>query len=323
MTRTRHTKQTNRNAYSQQHAQAEAGTGAGGDPFGGDFSQQRVVQSSTGWPVIQWHGGLASLVGDSDSMKVMGGFFMEDDRITDLGLDPNRPVPGFDKVALRLGGKQIHGWGASQLNIAFLFTNFTWEDRETGRNRFAPEEYDRRKKLMQGTERELRGRTRALVGIRELMDQGVVEPVLLSMRGTYSASLNAILRDVRRMSDEATRLRRRAGHEGSIPREAFWVPVSAGSMEDVGEGTATSRVSRPTSDIPLAITRDFLVQSLVEMEHRRTNGTFDMWADQYAEQWEEKTKIREPEPEVEVSPAQHQNGHSNPPNQEQGYYDYT
>lgn len=319
MTRTRHTEQRNRNTHSQRHNQMESS----GDPFGGDFSQQRVVQSSTGWPVIQWHGGLASLVGDSDSMKVMGGFFMEDDRITDLGLDPNRPVPGFKKVALRLGGNQIHGWGASQLHIAFLFTNFCWEDRETGRNRFAPEEYDRRKKLMQGTERELRGRTRTLVGVRELMNEGVVEPVLLSMRGTYSASLNAILRDTRRMSDEATRLRRRAGHEGSIPREAFWIPVFAGGMEDVGEGTATSRVSRPTSDIPSNITREFLVQSLVEIEHRRGNGTFDVWADQYAEEWEEKTKIREPEPEVEPRQQHYQNGQANPQSEEQGHYDYS
>lgn len=319
MTRTRHTEQMNRNTYSQRHAQ----TATAPDPFGGDFSQQRVVQASRGWPVIQWHGGLASLVGDSDSMKITGGFFMEDDRITDLGLDPNRPAPGFDKIALRLGGNQIHGWGASQLHIAFLFTNFCWEDRETGRNRFAPEEYERRKKLMQGTERELRGRTRALVGIRELMDQGVADPVLLSMRGTYSASLNAILRDVRRMSDEATRLRRRAGHQGAIPREAFWVPVFAGSMEDVGEGTATSRVSRPTSSIPAVITREFLVQSLVEAEHRRGGGTFDLWANEYAEVWDEKTAIPEPEPEVQPNQAAYQNGYSNQPQQEQGYYDYT
>jgi len=319
--------QMNRNNYSQRHAH----TAAAPDPFGGDFSQQRVVQAYRGWPVIQWHGGLASLVGDSDSMKIMGGFFMEDDRITDLGLDPNLPAPGFEKVALRLGGNQIHGWGASQLHIAFLFTNFCWEDRETGRNRnrFAPEEYERRKKLMQGTERELRGRTRALVGIRELMDQGVADPVLLSMRGTYSASVNAILRDLRRMTDEATRLRRRAGHEGAIPREAFWVPIFAGSMEDVGEGTATSRVSRPTSSIPAVITREFLVQSLVEAEHRRADGTFDLWAEQYAELWEEKTTIREPEPEVQPNqtPNQtpYQNGYSNSnqPQQEQGYYDYS
>ena len=319
MTRTRHTGQMNRNNYSQRHAQ----TPMGSDPFGGDFSQERVTKVSASWPVIQWHGGLASLVGDSDSMKITGGFFIENDRIADIGLDPNQPPAGFEKVALRLGGNQIRGWGASELHIAFLFTNFCWEDRETGRNRFAPDEYERRKKLMQGTERELRGRTRALVGVRELMDHGMVEPVLLSMRGTYSASLNAILRDVRRMANEATRLRRRSGSDGAIPREAFWISVSAGSMEDVGEGTATSRVSRPTSTIPTVITREFLVQSLVEAEHRRAGGTFDSWASRYDEPWQEKTAIREPEPEVQPHQNQYQNGYSHQPQQEQGYYDYS
>ena len=312
MTRTRQMGPTNRN-YSQQNAH----TGAVPDPFGGDFSQQRITQTSTSWPVLQWHGGLASLVGDGDSMKINGGFFIEDDRITDLGLDPNQLAPGFERVALRLGGNQIYGWGASNLHIAFLFTNFCWEDRETGRNRFPPEEYERRKKQMHGSERELRGRTRALVGIRELMDQGVAEPVLLSMRGTYSASLNAILRDVRRIADEATRLRRRAGYEGAIPREAFWVSIYAGQMEDVGEGTATSRVSRPTSDIPPSISRDFLIQSLVESEHRRAGGTFDLWGERYAEIWEEKTAIPEPEP----TPMYSNNGYSNEQYEPQGYYE--
>lgn len=314
MTRTRQVGPTNRN-YSQRNAPVPAGA----DPFGGDFSQERITKSSTSWPVLQWHGGLASLVGDGDSMKINGGFFIEDDRITDMGLDPNRPAPGFDRLSLRLGGNQIFGWGASMLHIGFLFTNFCWEDRETGRNRFAPNEYDRRKKEMQGAERELRGRTRALVAVRELMAEGVVEPMLLSMRGTYSASLNAILRDLRRMADEATRLRRRAGYEGSIPREAFWVPIYAGGMEDVGEGTAVSRVSRPATDIPLNLTRDILIQNLVEAEHRRTNGTFDQWAERYAEVWEEKTAIPDPEPEPEPAPAYGNNAYSNQ-QQQNDYY---
>src|SRR5690606_11334476 len=134
--------------------------------------------------------------------------------------DPEYPVPGFEQVTLRLGGKPIAGWGAPRLHLAFIFADFNWEDRETGRLRFAATEYERRKRFAPGTERELRGRTRCLVGVRELLDEGVTEPLLLSVRGSYSASLNAILRDVKRMADEATRLRRRAGYEGGIPREA-------------------------------------------------------------------------------------------------------
>ncbi len=263
------------------------------DPFAGEFSQERTATTAASWPVLQWHGGLANLVGDGDTMKINGGFFIEDDRIADLGFVPNEPVPGFERVSLRLGGKQIPGWGASLLHIAFLFTDFCWEDRETGKMRFAPAEYERRKQQAPGSERDLRGRTRALVGVKELMDYGVVEPLVLSVRGTYSAALNAIMRDVTRMSGEATRLRRRAGHEGAIPREAFWVPVYSGAMQEVGEGMNTSRVALPKTDIPAALSRDFLIQQLVEEALRRPGGTFDQWAQQYGEAWNEKMALDE------------------------------
>lgn len=258
------------------------------DPFAGDFSQNRTAPAAGGWAVLQWHGGLANLVGDGDSIKINGGFFIEADRIAELGLDPDSPPPAFERVALRLGGKMIAGWGASQLHLAFIFTDFAWEDRETGKFRFSPTEYERRKNLNPGSERELRGRTRALVAVRELLDEGVTEPLLFSVRGTYSASVNGILRDLKRMADEATRLRRRAGHEGAISREAFWVLMYASVMTDVGEGNNTSRVSLPRADIPNDLPREFLVSSLVEEEHRRASGTFDQWAEFHKPAWEEK-----------------------------------
>lgn len=258
------------------------------DPFAGDFSQTRTTPTTGGWAVLQWHGGLANLVGDGDSVKINGGFFIEADRILELGLDPDSPPPAFERVALRLGGKMIAGWGAAQLHLAFIFTDFVWEDRETGKFRFSPTEYERRKNTNPGSERELRGRTRALVAVQELLDEGVTEPLLFSVRGTYSASVNGILRDVKRMADEATRLRRRAGHEGAISREAFWLLLYAGGMTDVGEGNNTSRVSLPRADVPHDLSREFLVSSLVEEVHRRNGGTFDQWAEFHKAAWDEK-----------------------------------
>lgn len=261
---------------------------AAADPFAGEFSQARVTAAGGSWPVIQWHGGLANLVGDGESVKINGGFFIEDERVVELGFEPDRPVPGFERTTLRLGGKPISGWGSPELNLAFIFSDFTWEDRETGRQRFPSTEYERRKNLAPGTERELRGRTRCMVAVRELLAEGALEPLLLSVRGSYSAAMNAILRDAKRLADEATRLRRRAGGEGSIPREAFWVPVFAGTMEDVGEGANTSRVALPKTDVPAELSRDYLISQLVEEPHRRPGGTFDQWAELYSEAWQEK-----------------------------------
>ncbi len=287
------------------------------DPFAGDFSQERTTAAVTSWPVLQWHGGLASLVGDADTVKINGGFFIEGDRIIELGLEPGNPAPGFERVTLRLGGKQIEGWGASLLHLAFIFSDFHWEDRESGRLRFPPAEYERRKQQMPGSERELRGRTRALVGVRELLDEGVTEPLVFSVRGTYSAALNGILRDLKRMADEATRLRKRAGHSGLIPREAFWVPIYTGGMEDVGEGANTSRVALPKADIPPDLSRDFLVSHLVEEAHRRPGGTFDEWAETYGPAWEERAIG------ASADESYTQNGNYNDRYVEEPYEDYS
>lgn len=255
------------------------------DPLLGSFSQARIEPATTSWPILQWHGGLAALAGEG-SVKAAGGFFIEEDRIVELGLDPADPVYGFGGTTLRLGGKQIAGWGAAALHLVFLFTDFCWEDRETGRERYLPEEYNRRKQEAPGTERELRGRTRALVAVQELMAAGVAEPVLVSMRGSYSAALNRILRDAKRMADEASKLRRRAGLPGGVPREAFWIEVYRGEMEQVGEGANSSIVALPKADVPADLPRDFLVQRLVEEERRRAGGTFDAWAALHRDAWE-------------------------------------
>lgn len=270
--------------------------GRGGDPLTGDFSQARAGTSSASWPVLQWHGGLAALAGQEPSVRVSGGFFIEDDRVLDLGLEPARPVPGFERVTLQLGGRPIGGWGAPALHLAFLFTDFCWEEREGGRLRYAPAEYERRKQQAPGSERELRGRTRALVGVQELMAEGVVEPLILSVRGSYSAALNGILRHANRLADEATRLRRQAGHQGAVPREAFWIPIHAGAIEAVGEGSNTSRVSLPKTSLPYDLDRALLIRQLVDEMHRRPDGTFDQWATRYEEAWHSKMAIDDPDP---------------------------
>lgn len=255
------------------------------DPFASEFSQARA-ETTVQWPVLQWHGGYAALADDTHlTMRTHGGFFIAEESLGLLDVDVTRPPDGFDRVTLKLGGKEVPGWGASLLRLAFLFSDFSWEDRATGRLHFPPEEYERRKQYAPGTERELRGRTRALVAVWELMDPAS-EPLLLSVRGTYSAALNAILREAGRMATEATRLRHAAGEEGAVPREAFWVPIYAGELQEVGSGQNTSRVALPKPHVPDEWSRDLLVRFLVGPEYRGTGGLWDRWANQYGAAWE-------------------------------------
>jgi hypothetical protein len=267
------------------------------DPFGGNFSQARITPPATRLPTMQWHGGNAALVGDIESVKATGGFFIEDERLVDLGLVPNAPPATFERLALRLGGKAIPGWGAAVLHLAAVLDDFCWEDRATGET-FQHTEYQRRKTHAPGTEKALRGRTRVLAGIKELLDEGVTEPVVISVRGIASAALNAILQDAKRMADEATKLRRRAGHEGAVPREAFYVPVFAGDMREVGK-TETSTLSLPETNVPEMLDREYLVGALVPEEYRRPGGLFDEWVTLHGEAWEKRAAEHQGEEEGE------------------------
>ena len=66
------------------------------------------------------------------------------------------------------------------------------------------------------------------------------------------------------------------------------MPIFTGDMEDVGEGMNTSRVALPKSDIPPTLSRDVLIQHLVEEMHRRPGGTFDQWAELHGPVWDER-----------------------------------
>lgn len=262
------------------------------DPFGGDFSQARSTTAQTDFEaVLQWHIGLPSLEGDGGGMKIYGGVFIDAERVLALGLNPDTPPDGFERVALRLGGKMIPGWGASRVTLAVLKNDFVWEDRETGRKKFPPQEYESRKAKNDGSERELRGRTRALVWVKELYEAGLGKPILLSVRGEASAAINKILRDLKRMAEEATRLRRRAGHSGEIPREAFGIEVYASAFQDLGSGANTSRGALPCADIPADVSREFLLAHLLEDDLRKVGGAFDVWSEQYKLQWETITAL--------------------------------
>jgi hypothetical protein len=60
-------------AQQRRNPQTAPRNGQVADPFGGDFSQERVATAAGSWPVLQWHGGLANLVGDADNVKINGG----------------------------------------------------------------------------------------------------------------------------------------------------------------------------------------------------------------------------------------------------------
>jgi hypothetical protein len=258
--------------------------------FGGDYSQARAT-SRASWPAtLQWHGGNSRSA--RDDFESRGGFFLPEEGIRNLGLDPADPPAGATLDTLKFETKRESGWGFAQIHFAILQTAFGWEDRDT-RQRFARDEYRRRRETQDGSEAKLRGRLYVMAVARELDESGVSDPVLVTLRGTYSRALDTLIRDrLGAIASTATKLRQRRGLEGAVPREAFWLPVAPDAPARVGSGANTSEVALPTSPLPEVLPSDdtafrSLVRPLlVPPDYVRAGGRFDLLCAEYRPLWE-------------------------------------
>jgi hypothetical protein len=263
---------------------------ASDEMFGGDYSQARAT-SRASWPAtLQWHGGNSRSA--RDDFESRGGFFLPEEGIRNLGLDPANPPPGATLDTLKFETKRENGWGFAQIHLAVLQTAFGWEDRDT-RQRFPRDEYRRRREVQDGSEAKLRGRLYVMAVARELNELGVADPVLVTLRGTYSRALDSLVRDrLGAIAATATKLRQRRGLEGAVPREAFWLPVTPASPARVGSGANTSEVALPTSPLPEVLPPDdeafrALVRPLlVPSDYARAGGHFDTLCAEYRPLWE-------------------------------------
>ncbi len=264
---------------------------SGDDLFGGDYSRERAI-ARTAWPAtLQWHGGNPR--GSRDDFDTRGGFFLPEDGIRNLGLDPQVPPDGATCETLRFGDKREAGWGFARAHLAILRLALGWEDRET-RQRFPQREYRRRKEFDPASLDRLRGRLYVLTVVRELADIGATEPVLVTLRGTYSRALDGLVRErLGALAAQATKLRQRAGREGEVPHEAFWLPVLAAPLARVGAGANTSEVALPATTLPSQLPTDdagFLAlvrPLLVPPGHTTPGGEFDRIWERYRALWAE------------------------------------
>lgn len=263
---------------------------ANDDIFGGDYSQARATSRAT-WPAtLQWHGGNTRSA--RDDFESRGGFFLPEEGVRNLGLDPGSPPSGASVETLKFETKRETGWGFASIHLAVLQTAFGWEDRDT-RQRFPRDEYRRRREAQDGSEAKLRGRLYVMAVARELADLGTADPVLVTLRGTYSRALDLLIRDrLGAIAANATKLRQRRGLEGVVPREAFWLPVTPDAPARVGSGANTSEVALPASPLPDAPpTDDALFRALVNPllvpgEYTRSGGRFDSLCAEYRPLWE-------------------------------------
>lgn len=248
-------------------------------------------------PVLQWHGGTAALAGE-DSFRALGGWFMDDERILTLGLDPEAPIGGAERVSIKFttNSKPTAGWGWNGLTFACIHFDFHWETREDGKRATPPDP----KNIDYGI---YRGRTRIIAVVKELADAGVTDPVMVSVRGTSSKVLNGAHRNVKTLAEAATLARKRKQMTGVVPAYAFWVEVWADTLQRVGKDKAKQSEMAPpvTETLPEPPDEQFIREHMVQTpDYIRKGGLFE----RYWQEYEDIFKVEGEQPVEELTRVQ-------------------
>lgn len=258
------------------------------DPlYDNDISTAGAVETKIKLPTFQWHIGVAQLT--DGSFNNLGGWFLPEDSILQLGLNLNEPVEGAEQTALRLGGKVVKGWGFDTLTVAVLKAQISFEERH-------PEPGKRPMVLPQGTKdidfAQFKGRTRIIAGVKELIDaEAKTFPVMLTSHGKAGQRMGfgkeGLLTDVYGLARVVTNLRK-AKQLSEVGPSAFWTTLHTSEIRKVfkqGSKTEGSDMALPVFDLaPENPNRDYL---LTRFNQDKTlvgqGGLFEVWLKTYGD----------------------------------------
>lgn len=250
-----------------------------------DVSTAGAVETKVKLPTFQWHIGVPALT--DGSFNNLGGWFLPEDSVMQLGLNLDEPVEHAEKTALRLGGKVVKGWGFDTITIAVLKAQISFEERN-------PEPGKRPTVLPQGTKNidftQYKGRTRIIAGVKELIDANATGfPVMLTSHGKAGQAMGfkGLLGDVYAMARVVTNLRKSKGLSEVGP-SAFWTQLFTTEIQKVykqGSKTEGSDMALPVFEpAPENPSRDYLLTRF------NTNkilvgggGLFEVWLETYGD----------------------------------------
>lgn len=260
-----------------------------------DVSTAGAVETKVKLPTFQWHIGVPQLT--DGSFNNLGGWFLPEDSILQLGLNLDEPVKGAESTALRLGGKVVKGWGFDTLTIAVLKAQITFEERN-------PEPGKRPNVLPQGAKdidfTQYKGRTRIIAGVKELIDAGATGfPVMLTSHGKAGQAMgfekynsqkgvqNGLLSDVYELAQVVTNLRK-AQNKSEVGPSAFWTTVVTSEIKKVykqGSKTEGSDMALPTFvRAPENPNRDYLLTRFnTKKDLTGQGGLFEIWLNTYGD----------------------------------------
>jgi len=250
-----------------------------------DISTVGAVETKVKLPTFQWHIGVPALT--DGSFNNLGGWFLPEDSVLQLGLNLDAPVKGAEKTALRLGGKVVKGWGFATLTVAVLKAQISFEEKN-------PEPGKRPIVLPQGTKdidfTQFKGRTRIIAGVQELIDAGATGfPVMFTSHGKAGQAMGfkGLLGDVYELARVVTNLRK-AQKKSEVGPSAFWTVLHTTEIQKVfkqGSKTEGSDMALPTFDrAPENPNRDYLLTRFdTDKSLTGQGGLFEIWLETYGD----------------------------------------
>jgi hypothetical protein len=266
--------------------------------------QNKVESQGPQYPMIQYVNGKSALRAAGNIMYT-GGFFLPAESVQASEL------PGFEAMTLEhTNNTSTEGWGARDLEIAFLRLRRCWEVRGESRAQyFVWKDYEGAQAYAQKNALSMpKGRTHVLVAVRRLEGLG---PMVLTLSGTAARNFVGSRQSPGVMGDfnaniirPASKIAAAQGGRGVFPYRAFWLRI--GPERDVKGNPVFTLVGKKNAQSPVTplVYRGPLSPDENELDQlyvgRELMDIFDgYWeeAEEWAHKWDSFGKA-EAEPEA-------------------------
>lgn len=201
-------------------------------------------------PVMQWASGLPT-----SSRSIYSGWFVEVGRNPDL--DEAMDDAGFDQITIRHGGGNlVKHWAIETANMFIIADGV----QSIGEMRNTAERYG----VAFGWRTRQDGRQQSVlrmrVMLRELIEVGHHQPLLVSVKGTLTGDLLAALGRQFDVLDAIDAIRQADGKPAlNAPLYACSLPIGPGNEITRGSGSAVATVVPMVAQVPSVITREYVL----------------------------------------------------------------
>jgi hypothetical protein len=202
-----------------------------------------------GDPLVQWASGL-----QTNDRRIYAGWLVEAGK--DVDLDDAMGRAGVATVAIRHGsGNVVTHWALPTASLFILCDGV----QSIGEMKLTPERFGIAfgwRTLPGGRQQ---SQLRARVMLRELLNVGYAEPLLLTVKGTLTGDLLAALCRQYDVLDAVAALRAAAGKPPDLPFYAFSIPLGPGAEVTRGSGSATKEITPIVADIPESVGKEYIL----------------------------------------------------------------